>query len=251
MVIQTIYGSLTRYEWIKGFINKNQKIIDLGCGTGAMITLPLLEEEFDVIGVDLCSKSIEYGKNIFKNNNISPERLVCLDLKYVEAIPDVIILSEVLEHLTNEQFDELLKVSFDKLSSQGLILITVPNGWGFFELDSFIWNKLKFGKFLQKLRIEELYIIVKNKILHKNTVISTPSSLDSSPHIQRFTYNNLPKKLKKYGFEIIGQSGGSLISGPLTNLLFTGFDFIMRLNMFLGKKLPYIAADFYVAIQKK
>ena len=40
MVIQTIYGSSTRYEWIKSFLTKDQVIIDLGCGTGSMITIP-------------------------------------------------------------------------------------------------------------------------------------------------------------------------------------------------------------------
>ncbi len=250
MVIQTIYGSLTRYEWIKNFLNKNQIIIDLGCGTGAMITLPLLKEGYNVFGIDLCSKSIEYGKELFVKEQISSERLICSDLKDVNLLPDVIILSEVLEHLNDNQFDSLMKLCFQKISKDGLILITVPNGWGFFELDSYIWFKLKLGKFLSWSKIENFLIIAKNKILKKNTIISIPSSLDTSPHIQRFTYTKLPEKIKKYGFKIVEKRGGSLISGPLSNLLFTGFSTIMSINMFLGKKLPYIAADFYVALQK-
>jgi SAM-dependent methyltransferase len=251
MVVQTIYGSLTRYEWIKSFLTKDQKIIDLGCGTGYMITLPLLQEGFDVIGVDLCSKSIEYGKRLLEEQGLSKDRLVCLDLKDIDSVPDVMLLSEVLEHLNDEQFDQLMTLCSKKLSLGGLILITVPNGWGLFELDSFIWFKLKLGAFLGWSGIERLCIIAKNKIVGKNTVISIPSSLDSSPHIQRFTYSNLPKRLAKYNFTVLARQGGSLISGPLANLLFTGFSPIMKLNMLLGRWLPYLAADFYVAIQKK
>ena len=100
------------------------------------------------------------------------------------------------------------------------------------------------------LGIENFIIVLKNKLLGKNTVVEIPSSLDNSPHIQRLTYINLPKKLQKYGFKIIEKRGGSFISGPFSNLLLTGFSLIMEVNMFLGRKLPYLASDFYIAIQK-
>lgn len=248
--IQTIYGSTTRYEWFKSFLKSGDKTADIGCGTGVMITIPLIEEGLDVIGFDLDSPSIDYGRDILKKNGFAQELLICEDFSKISFCPTKIILSEVLEHLNDDQIEDLLSLIFLKLEPRGLLLVTVPNGYGWFELESFLWYKLKIGKVLSFLKIEEYCIILKNKLLGFNTVSSLPSSLDSSPHIQKFTYFSLSRLLKKHGFKIKEWRGGSLVSGPFSNLFFTGFGPIMKLNMFLGKKLPLIAADFYMAAEK-
>lgn len=248
---QTIYGSLSRYQWIKSFLNKNQKIVDLGCGTGSMITIPLIEDGFDVLGVDLDEKSIKYGQNLLLKKNINLHRLQCCDFRELNFSPDVVILSEVLEHIDNLQLNSLLQDIFEKISLGGIVLITVPNGYGAFELESFIWNKLKVGRVLEWLRLDVCYIIFKNKLLGYNTILNVPSSLDSSPHVQRFTYYSLPRILKKFRFKVISKRGGSLISGPFSNLFFTGFKNIMKLNMILGNFIPWFASDFYIAVKKE
>ena len=248
---ETIYGSRSRYEWIKSFLNKDQKIVDLGCGTGSMITIPLIEEGFDVLGVDLDSKSIEYGKGLLKEKKLDPSKLTDCNFSELLFVPDVVIVSEVLEHIETSALHELLSLILKKLSSGGLVLVTIPNGYGFFEFDSFIWNKLKLGKFLIWSTFDCRYTFYKNKYLGYNTVINIPSSLDSSPHVQSFTYYSLPYLFKQYDFKVKSKQGGTFISGPTSNLLFTGFGIIMKINMFLGRLFPVVAADFYMAFIKK
>lgn len=248
--VQTIYGSLTRYEWFRKFLTPEDKVVDIGCGTGVMITIPLIEENFDIIGLDLDACSIEYGRDLLKKTGLPSDRLICKDFGLVSINPHKIILSEVLEHLNDQQIDGLLTLLANKLQPGGLLLITVPNGYGWFEFESFLWYKLKLGKVVNFLKIENYYIGFKNKVLGFNTVLNLPSSLDHSPHIQRFTYRSLPKLLKKYGFKVKEYRGGSFVSGPFTNLLFTGFSSAMKLNMFLGRKLPFLASDFYIALEK-
>ena len=67
---ENIYGSIKRLEWFEKFLNKNQKIVDICCGTGYMVTIPLISEGYDIIGVDLDQKSIDYGKNLLKKNHL-------------------------------------------------------------------------------------------------------------------------------------------------------------------------------------
>jgi 2-polyprenyl-3-methyl-5-hydroxy-6-metoxy-1,4-benzoquinol methylase len=247
---ESIYGSRNRLNWLTKFLTKKQKIIDLGCGTGSMITIPLISKGYDIIGIDLDKKSIEFGKNILRENNLDPDRLLCTDFLSTSIEPDIIILSEVLEHLSSSMLNEILTMAFKKLKPNGSLLITVPNGYGCFELESFLWNKLKLGKLLEKIFIVEAIIILKNKILG-NTIELYPSTLDSSPHVQRFTYKSIEEVLKQNNFTLIEKLGGSLISGPFSNLFFTGIKPVMKLNLFLGKIFSPIASDFYIAVQKK
>jgi SAM-dependent methyltransferase len=246
---ETMYGSLTRLNWLKNFLTKDHVIIDLGCGTGSMITIPLIMEGFNVLGVDLDQASIDYGQKILEQMGADTSRLVCQDLATLDVQPDVIILSEVLEHLSNEQIDDLIILMMNKLKPGGHLLVTVPNGYGCFELESFLWYRAKFGWLLEKLYIVEATLILKNKLCG-DTVEKHPSSLDSSPHIQRFTYRSLPRLLEKFGFATKAKRGGSFFSGPFSNLFFTGIKPVMKANMMLGRLLPYAASDFYLAVQK-
>jgi len=247
---ETIYGFRSRYEWVKKFLSKDDKVVDLGCGTGVMMTLPFLKEGFDVVGVDTDEKSIAYGKNLLRQNDLSDECLVCDDFANVSFVPNKIILSQVLEHLTDDQVDGLLKLLYSRLEKGGLVLITLPNGYGWFEMESFLWYKLKLGMVLTKTKLAGGYVFIKHKILRKNTYFDEPSSLDSSPHIQRFTYSSFSKKAEQYGFKIKDRRGGGLLSGPFSSVLFTGIESVQKLNMFLGRKLPALAADFYIALEK-
>ncbi|MEX0940398.1 MAG: class I SAM-dependent methyltransferase [Candidatus Babeliales bacterium] len=196
---ETIYGSYNRYKWFKKFLNKDQKIIDLGCGTGSMITIPLIAEGYDILGLDLDQKSINYGKQLLEKNKLNTDLLACFDFATISFVPDVVILSEVLEHIKTGELEQIISLVFKKLKPGGLLLITVPNGYGIFEWESFLWYKLKLGKLLEKLYIVETIVIIKNKLIG-DWIEDHPSSLDTSGHVQRFTYNSLEKLLHNSGF---------------------------------------------------
>ena len=78
-----------------------------------------------------------------------------------------------------------------------------------------------------------------------------PSSLDQSPHVQRFTLSTLIERVQKHGFEQRGITGSGLFAGQLSNLLFSGFDFLTRLNNWLGDRMPRVASGFYVEFVRR
>ena len=54
-------------------------------------------------------------------------------------------MSEVLEHLHDDELDALLGEVRSRLAPGGRLLVTVPNGYGWFEMEHFFWWRLGWG----------------------------------------------------------------------------------------------------------
>ncbi|MFN8296424.1 MAG: class I SAM-dependent methyltransferase [Chitinophagales bacterium] len=83
-------------------ISKNQRVLDIGCGTGNVI-LKLLPYTENIVGIDHNQVSLNVIKQKINNPTI---KLICGDIfNYMNENPsehfDVIILSHILEHLDN------------------------------------------------------------------------------------------------------------------------------------------------------
>jgi SAM-dependent methyltransferase len=244
---ENIYGHIKRLSWIKKFISKDDLIVEFGCGTGYMITYPLLKDGYNIIGVDLDTKSIEYGQAFFSESGLEGNSLKEVNIRDLNIELDVIIASEVFEHIPFPDLKEILETIGDKLKPGGRLLVTVPNGYGWFELESLLWFKCKIGSILQYLQVTRIISIIKRFLLGPDIVAPCPSTLSDSPHVQHFTYTSIKALLRRHGFEVIDSTGSVLFAGPFSNLLFTGIKPIMMLNCMLGGVCPVIAAGFYIA----
>lgn len=120
---KTHKGVLGENQWIKekvGIIKKVipkevKHIVDVGCGEGAITNT--LVNKYTVIGIDRSIPRLVFSKSHRVNGNI-------LDLPLQDQSTDLVIASEVLEHLKlhdlNAAISELQRVS------RRYILITVP-----------------------------------------------------------------------------------------------------------------------------
>lgn len=82
-------------------IEKNARVLDLGCGYGALAHAIAVHSDAQVLAIDFDSEQIEFGKKRFNHPNI---QFIVGDV--FKDIPengsfDVIVLSSVLEHLKN------------------------------------------------------------------------------------------------------------------------------------------------------
>lgn len=100
---------------LKNFDNINS-VLDIGCATGDMLNLlPFGKEK---LGIDICKKNIVFAREKYPHC-----KFICKDfykLNYNECY-DVIVLSEVLEHMINDL--EVLKYA---INNAKIILINVP-----------------------------------------------------------------------------------------------------------------------------
>jgi SAM-dependent methyltransferase len=245
---ENIYGHAKRLEWITSKLKKDSRIIELGCGTGSMITIPLAVQGYQVTGIDMDNRSIRFGHDLLRKRAL-PESILCRQaLQNLNVQPDVLIASEVLEHLQSDELAKMLSVIKDKLRNNGLLLVTVPNGYGWFEFESFLWFRTGLGWLLERSRIDEAVRWFKSVLFHCSLEEPyPPSTLADSPHIQRFSCESIQRVLAKHGFEVVSVMGSVLFAGPFSNLFLTGIAPVMKINCWLGQLIPRLAAGFYVA----
>src|SRR5215207_3613525 len=113
------------------------RVLDVGCGNGSELALPLALLGFQVTGIDIHAPSVEHARQL--GVDVTNLSYVCGRVEELKSPPyDMVILSEVLEHLSEPRF--LLLAAIEHLNKNGIIIVTVPNGYGEFEIDSWFFR---------------------------------------------------------------------------------------------------------------
>ncbi len=179
---------------LQGEMPPNSRVLDVGCGNG-VISRHLGKMGYDVLGIDVSDKTIDIARSLTTLPNVkfakkSAEELVASGEKY-----DVIVCSEVLEHLTDP--GALLKVLYDTLADKGKLIVTVPNGNGPRELlvTRPVLSMRKRKGFLWKLTEG-----IKKLFGYKG--VTTQSAADNLDHIQFFSKSDLEKLSAAHNFKI-------------------------------------------------
>ena len=178
------YGNFLKF--IKLHINnhfekKSIKILDYGCGVGN-ISFNLAKSGYQVIGVDISKNAVngcKHTNKIISLDNI--EFKVYDNISNMKDQFDVIILSEVIEHIDNDL--QFLKDSKKKLNHGGLIILSTPSINAplyklnlLNEFDKRVGHKRRYStEILQKLIDEaglDLITIYKNEGIIRNSLFN-------------------------------------------------------------------------------
>jgi 2-polyprenyl-3-methyl-5-hydroxy-6-metoxy-1,4-benzoquinol methylase len=248
LVRETVYGSRKRLEWVLRHLTKDDDILEVGCGTGYMICRPLAKLGYRVQGIDLDRNSIQHGRELLAAEGLEPGILSARPLGSISPPVGVIIVSEVLEHLHDDEIDDLLGEARSRLAPGGRLLVTVPNGYGWFEMEHFLWWRLHLGQLLFRSGLCHLVEKTKTRYLGAAAIdAGPPSTLSSSPHVQRFTMSSITRRLETAGLEVVEARGSVAASGPFSNLLFGGVDGVLEANCRWGDRLGPLASGYFVA----
>jgi 2-polyprenyl-3-methyl-5-hydroxy-6-metoxy-1,4-benzoquinol methylase len=147
--------------------NQGGPVLDIGCGRGEFLEL-LKEASIPAMGIDINQEMVDHCRA--KGLKVSRQD----GLNYLQGLADEslggIFLAQVIEHLDSESLRELVRVSFAKLKSGGILLAETINPQclstfsGAFYLDlshnnpihpeaaRFLWESIGFRK------VEILYV---------------------------------------------------------------------------------------------
>ena len=215
------YGFKKRLEFLVKYIRKNKitNVLEIGCGTGLGILFPLAKifDKVSFYGEDIDSKSIEYANQINNLNNLEFRNSYS---KKEEDIYDLVILSEVLEHVDDPQ--KLLINVRNNLTDSGSVFITLPNGFGPFELISTLMRICDYIKLTEVLRKFKRKIIPSKstKITKHNKDEINLETLANSPHINFFSFKEFKKLIYYSGYKINIFKNRTFICGdPIDHLI--------------------------------
>ncbi|MBI2637987.1 class I SAM-dependent methyltransferase [Candidatus Peregrinibacteria bacterium] len=210
-----------------GKAKRDIRILDIGCGTGRQVTFPLGAQGYSVIGLDMDQASIKVAQ---KENTFENVQFIHSDsehfLKHLSKHHfDAIVLSDILEHLSNPE--KFLRELHELTAGNAIILVSIPNGFGPFEIENFIFRKTGMLHFAYWIR----------KKLGKAG--STLQSLNhESGHIQFFSRRNFVQLIERAGYKISFFRRGSFFCGPLTGRIISLSQLLVKWNLSIGKRLP-------------
>ncbi len=206
----------------------NPKILDFGCGNGITLSQYIIKEGIDYVGVDFHKPSLEYARENFGTEHA----------RFLSSIPknekfDIIIYSEVLEHLENPA--GILKLHSSSLKAGGFVLGSVPNGFGLTEIEKYVDQKLRLYKIIRGMW---RFLGGGNKPPVKEEV---PYNYESG-HIQFFTLSTLEMAANEAGYELTEVRNGSVMGADLSGATILKFKTLIKLNTKIADYLPSWAA---------
>jgi SAM-dependent methyltransferase len=191
------------------------------------------------MGIDLFEPNIDYAQNNFGKDNLTFEVMRAEELGALGRRFDVIVLSDVLEHVTDPR--KLLHDASCLLEHDGRLFVSIPNGWGPFEFESLIFRIPLLGKLLYLPPM--LFIAFLNKFIfpHRWEDPTIPTDLPynaDSGHLQFFTSKAFEALINSNGLAIATQQNLSFLSGPYSNTIWMQCQWFYRLNNSLSNILP-------------
>ncbi|MEK7517635.1 MAG: class I SAM-dependent methyltransferase [Patescibacteria group bacterium] len=239
-------------ELVKYFkIKPKMRVLDVGCGRGEIV-LYAAKEGAEGFGIDYSKDAIYLANSLRKKKSKEIQQKMhffimdAKDLKFPNSYFDIIVLTDVVEHLYPEELDIVFKGIKRVLKKEGEVIIhTAPNK---------LFNDFGYKYYsypASTLLVSIWNIITKNK--YPNIARPTKLRTDSHTimHINEPTYFFLKSLFKRYDLTGSLKSSNITAKKPSLGIKDTIFNFLVFLHP-LSKHFPFnvlFGSDF-VAILK-
>jgi SAM-dependent methyltransferase len=253
---ENFVGYSKRFRFVKEAIatafpgrpRQSIRILDVGCGNGSQLALSLARCGYDLTGIDLDSRSVEHARKL-SAGMLNARFLVGTVENLSEAPFDAVVLAEVLEHVPDPR--SLLWASLTHLQPSGIAIVTVPNGYGEFEIDSWIYRKLHFATAVDLLRrlVHRAFPDAQSK-KDPQDVPSTDNQ--ECGHVQFFTRTRLKHLFAECSLAVVREAPASLLCGPMIGHTLAHFHRFIEWNSRITDRLPLaLASGWYFALRRR
>lgn len=162
----------------EGFSSK--KILDVGCGVGTL-SLYVASQGAEVVGIDISPRAIDIAQQAQQTLAFKEVTFMVKELTKGKADQDLVICSEVIEHIPDDK--KFLQLIHSHLKKKGRLYLSTPS---------------------------------QENLLYK---IGFYKKFDAEVgHLRRYTVQSLQHVIESQGFTILQLRE---VEGPLRNLLFT------------------------------
>jgi 2-polyprenyl-3-methyl-5-hydroxy-6-metoxy-1,4-benzoquinol methylase len=213
------------------------RVLDFGCGNGSAVSQYLiaeLPETSTYLGVDIHPDSVSYANTHFARPSAS----------FTDKIPDderfdAVVYADVLEHLDRPQDD--LVSHHNLLDPGGIIVGSIPNGVGPFEIESTIDRRFQISNRIARMMAR----------LRKGPLERIPYNSDSG-HLQFYRKTPFLRMLSDAGFDVTDFRNGAFVGAMVSErfLRFGGQPF-MRANTAIVDYLPHWAVSTWLFTAEK
>lgn len=241
-------------ELIKHFeVKPNTKVLDIGCGRGEMVFFAA-KHGAEAVGIDYSKSSMELARVAWNKQSKKVQdktkflHMDAKNLKFNDNFFDLIIMTDVVEHLYPEELDLSFKEIKRVLKSNGkLIIHTAPNR---------LFNDIfyKFYCYPMGSLLTSLWNFI-NRSNYPN--IASPNQIRTDSHlimhINEPTYFSLSRLYKKYKFEGELNSSNVTIRKPILGIKDVIFNFLVFMDP-ISRKFPFnifCGSDFISTLTNK
>ncbi|MBI3520561.1 MAG: class I SAM-dependent methyltransferase [Bacteroidetes bacterium] len=238
---------LKRLEFIQTNLNKlgdrTLRVLDVGCGNGN-ISRYIGSKGHDVLGIDISEATINKAISLTQMPNVRFKNIAAEELIAAAEIFDLVICSEVIEHL--DAPSTVVKALSGLINKNGILIVTVPNGFGPREL--FITKPLQW----MKSKTPFIYKAVNSfKRALGFSGATVQSDAENLTHVQFFTKRSLINLISKNGLKLIQFRPSNFMEGVFPySLLAKRSNRLQSLDCWMADQLPdQMASGFMSAWQ--
>ena len=215
-------------------------VLDVGCGNGTAITRFLAVPGSRVLGIDSHAASVEYARRHVVEPGVEFSNARLESLLDAEQRFDAVVFADVLEHV--HQPDAMLANGVRLLREGGRVLVTVPNGFGPFEIESWVSRLPILGR--ASIWTVDHVVAVLNRFVFKGSWTEVVASPDlpynaECGHVRFFTQRVLLEIARHAGLKPVHKQGLSWLSGPYTNYLLAPSRAFCAANTRVADWLPF------------
>lgn len=206
-------------------------ILDFGCGNAAELGSFIINDIDSYVGVDIHQPSLDHARAHFSSDKT----------QFLDGLPqtrfDVVLVSEVLEHL-DDPAGLLGLLVREHLAEDGIVLGSVPNGYGLTEIEKYVDQRL--GLYGALRSVVRLARRVSGRAAAAQAAAAPYNH--ASGHVQFFTQAQLEKVARDSGLRLATLRNGSLMGADLSQVTILRPRFMLRLNTWIADYIPHWAA---------